>query len=399
MTDFETVPPGEAEEIDSVAALTVALQDKRAAGDPRQDGKVLRGVHAKSHGCVSAAFIVNEDLPEALRVGLFQTPGHAFAAHVRFSNASVLLDHDLSGGKNGSRGMAVKVFDVDGPMLGQDGGRNNQDFLMINTPEFAFANVRDYHRLNKVLMADDLGAKADPFFIPALLLQAGVLQLDGALKAPQPGEPTQLQQLRQAYEHSGLFENMTTADILGTAASAGIVQKIQSTGQTPGLPSRTVRNPLHAQYFGAAPFLFGEGQAMQFSAAPCPAVAVEEFVTIDDATPPKDYLRAALTATMREPGDYWFDFKINVRAVSEADLNIEDATKAWPEDGYVDVARIRIPAPQSPDSAEALAECEALAFTPWHALAAHKPIGGINRMRQKVYADSARHRGAGGYDS
>ncbi len=398
MTDFETVPPGETEEIDSVAALTVALQDKRAAGDPRQDGKVLRGVHAKSHGCVSAAFIVNEDLPEDLRVGLFETPGRAFAAHIRFSNASVTLDHDLAGGKNGSRGMAVKVFDVDGPMLDQDDGRNNQDFLMINTPEFAFANVRDYHRLNKALMTHEVGADPSLFFAPLELFKMGLLRPDGSLAPAQGEEPDQIKALRLQFGPGGLFEGFTGADLARTLASLKIVQeKIESTGAGDE-PSRTVRNPLHPPYFGAAPFLFGEGRAMQFSAAPCPAVPVEEFVVIDKTTPPKDYLRAALTETMGASGDFWFDFRINVRAVGEAELNIEDATKAWPEAGYVNVARIRIPAPQSPDSDEAKAECEAMAFTPWHALAAHKPIGGINRMRRKVYANSAEHRGASGYE-
>ena len=48
--------------------------------------------------------------------------------------------------------MAIKVLDVEGEMLSEDEGRANQDFLMINTPEFAFANVRDYLRLNRIMM-------------------------------------------------------------------------------------------------------------------------------------------------------------------------------------------------------------------------------------------------------
>ena len=121
---------------------------------------LLRGVHPKSHGCVKAEFAVNDDLDESLRVGLFATPGKTFEAWIRYSNAAVLREDDLKADdpdkkderKNGSRGMAIKVLDVEGEMLSEDDGHSNQDFLMINTPEFAFANVRDYLRLNRVMM-------------------------------------------------------------------------------------------------------------------------------------------------------------------------------------------------------------------------------------------------------
>jgi hypothetical protein len=56
------------------------------------------------------------------------------------------------------------------------------------------------------------------------------------------------------------------------------------------------------------------------------------------------------------------------------------------------VARIAIVAPQSIDSAEHQARCERLVFTPWHSLAAHQPIGSINRLRKAVYEASAQHR-------
>ena len=38
------------------------------------------------------------------------------------------------------------------------------------------------------------------------------------------------------------------------------------------------------------------------------------------------------------------------------------------------------------------AQCERLVFTPWHSLAAHQPIGSINRLRKAVYEASAQHR-------
>ncbi len=64
---------------------------------------------------------------------------------------------------------------------------------------------------------------------------------------------------------------------------------------------------------------------------------------------------------------------------------------------YQPVARINIPAPQDPTANER-EQCEAMAFSPWHSLAAHRPLGGINRLRQQVYVELAKHRGAPGYE-
>ena len=158
----------------------------------------------------------------------------------------------------------------------------------------------------------------------------------------------------------------------------------------------TVANPLQVQYFGAAPFLFGEGRAMKFSAAPCEKVPQPSLAELRAANPSPDYLRAALTETMQGQTPICLDFKIQVRSEGLDTTLIEDATTMWPGElsGYDNVARITIPVPQQPDTQESIDHCEKLAFTPWHSLEAHRPIGGINRLRQKVYDGSAAHRGA-----
>jgi hypothetical protein len=74
-------------------------------------------------------------------------------------------------------------------------------------------------------------------------------------------------------------------------------------------------------------------------------------------------------------------------------MPIEDATVAWPEAAspYVAVARICV-GPGAPCND---AKTEAgLSFSPWHALAAHQPLGSINRARKMAYAPSAAFRGA-----
>jgi len=387
---FETIPPDEAKEIDEVGAIGKVLQDKRAQAVKNQEGKLLRGVHAKSHGCVKAEFKINDDIEELYCVGLFAHPGKTHEAWIRFSNAAVLRENDLKKNRdgvrqNGSRGMAIKVLDVAGVILSKDNGQQNQDFLMINTPEFAFANVRDYLRLNKILDLDDLGADPGAYFIPALLAKLG---------KPEDGEPATKAGKRKALqaimESNPLINNLTPDDRNGTFSSAGIAAKISG---------EIVRNPMQVQYFGAAPFLFGDGRVMKFSAAPCPATVQIPFDPITADDPTEDYLRAALRQSMEGEQDLHFDFKVQVRNVDDSGLNIEDATTTWPDEAakYVPVARVTIKVPQSPFTPEAIAHCEQLAFSPWHALTAHQPLGGINRLRRKVYSESARHRSACGY--
>src|SRR3954451_6556144 len=113
---FEVVPPGEAEQIRATAEIMTKLQDRRAETVDNQKGILLRGVHPKSHGCVKAEFLVNKDIDEKYRVGLFATPGKKFDAWIRYSNAAALREDDLminprdNKRKNGSRGMAIKIL-------------------------------------------------------------------------------------------------------------------------------------------------------------------------------------------------------------------------------------------------------------------------------------------------
>ena len=120
---LEDVPSGEAKRIDNIAALTITQLKNRYTGKPR----VLRGVHPKDHGCVEATFTVSETLDPQYRVGVFKQPGAQFRSAIRFSNASALVGDDATLESprpglpqmraQGSRGMAVKLYDVAGERL------------------------------------------------------------------------------------------------------------------------------------------------------------------------------------------------------------------------------------------------------------------------------------------
>jgi hypothetical protein len=88
-----------------------------------------------------------------------------------------------------------------------------------------------------------------------------------------------------------------------------------------------------------------------------------------------------------------FAFRVQ-RQVADANMPIEDASIEWSESRspYVPVAEIAIPA-QRFSSEEQNEFCENLSFNPWHALPAHRPIGGLNRARLRLYdaISKARH--------
>jgi hypothetical protein len=362
-------PDLETKQIDEVTELTVKLLDKRYPS-PTQ---ILRAVHPKAHGCVKATFTISLDIAPELQVGLFSEPGKQFDAFIRFSNAAALIGPDTvevdpltqkEVVEHGSRGMAVKVLDVGGEVFIDDNGAHNQDFLMINQPVFAFANLEDYLRLDRVLDRDNDVAAG--FFAPLQLQNPNITE----------------EQKRRILAYMEA-EDISEEDIKRIARSFNIIKNEIQTAD--------IGNPLGVQYFSAAPFLFGPDRVMKFSAMPCTEVPP---VHSPSNPRPENYLREALIETMGQNEALHFDFMVQVRNDGE-DLGIEDATSKWDEREYpfIKVAKITITRPQAEiDFEENKAHCEKLAFTPWHSLVEHQPIGSINRLRKSVYQASAMHR-------
>lgn len=81
--------------------------------------------------------------------------------------------------------------------------------------------------------------------------------------------------------------------------------------------------------------------------------------------------------------------------VSEATTPIEDASVNWPSP-YVTVATLTLPSQDTASAAGmALAEkVEGAVFDPWQAMAAHRPLGDVQRARKVVYFASQKARGA-----
>ena len=76
-------------------------------------------------------------------------------------------------------------------------------------------------------------------------------------------------------------------------------------------------------------------------------------------------------------------------------MPVEDVTVEWDEalSVPVTVATLVIPPQRVNPSGEVAARCESISSSPWHSLAEHRPMGGINRLRRSVYMASALKRG------
>jgi len=161
--------------------------------------------------------------------------------------------------------------------------------------------------------------------------------------------------------------------------------------------SETVDSPL-VRYWSGSPYWLGPpgtigGRAVKYSLVP-------RF----SGTPPPDapnhrsddYLSQTLKQYLRTQ-EVVFEFRVQPQTDPVA-MPVEDTSVEWDEEVSkpIPVATLTIGV-QDVDSLEGRAlteECEGMSFSPWNALAEHRPMGGINRLRQAVYLASQAKRGA-----
>jgi len=304
----EQVPADEDGLIKQLAALQVGIMMKK---DPTR-----RGQHPKHHGCADAAFVIHDDIPAAYRSGLFKQPG-TYQAKVRWSNGGETDDT-----KPDVHGMAVKVLGVKGTAALEGSGREEQDFVLIDS---------------------------EAFFVPDVKMMLALMT--ARVKSAQ--NPQEMSDFAQNHKEIAIA--------LGAAR-------------------KSVASPLTTQYASTVPFKLGNG-AVKYTAIPSRDNASGDV----PATSP-DYLRAALAAALA-PGAQGARFELCIVPQTDPETNpIEDPTKPWKAEPIA-VATITI-APQAVDTPERMKEAEDLSFDPWHALAEHRPLGGINRARRAVYAAS-----------
>jgi hypothetical protein len=144
---------------------------------------------------------------------------------------------------------------------------------------------------------------------------------------------------------------------------------------------------LDIPYWSATPYLFGPGRAVKYRMWPTSAERSPE----PGPRPSETYLTDALIARLRD-ADATFELGVQFQTDAEK-MPIEDAMEEWSEreSPCQRVATLRIPK-QRFDAAEQWQACEAMRFDPWHALADHRPLGGMNRARRAIYGAMAEYR-------
>ena len=95
-----------------------------------------------------------------------------------------------------------------------------------------------------------------------------------------------------------------------------------------------------------------------------------------------------------QQGGVW---ELRVQLATDIDkMPIEDASVQWPEDlsPYVTVARVEVEPQAAWDEEKVRKIDDGMAFSPWHGLAAHRPLGGVMRVRKPSYEMSSAFRGS-----
>ena len=144
---------------------------------------------------------------------------------------------------------------------------------------------------------------------------------------------------------------------------------------------------LDIPYWSTTPYLFGPGRAVKYHVRPASGVVSSVPSNLTDT-----YLTDALKKRLSQE-DAFFELTVQFQT-NPGTMPIEDASVEWSEreSPYVPLARIRIPK-QAIDQADTASRCESIAFNPWHALPAHRPLGNMNRARREIYQAMAAFRG------
>ena len=333
----EKVEPDEAETIRGLEAQFKTILDTTS----KDYEHAVRAVHAKAHGIARGTLTVHADLPAELAQGLFATPGEHEAILRLSTNAGDILDDSI----DLPRGLALKILGVEGDRLPGSEGDVTQDFVMVNGPAFAAPTPKAFLGNLKQLAATTDRAEGGKKLLSTLFRAA-----ESALEA--------------------------------VGAQSSFLQTLG--GAKPV-------HPLGATYYTQTPFRYGNHIA-KFSLAPISTIKDFADQTIDaDGRP--DAIREAVNELLVEQGGSW-ELRVQLCTDLEA-MPIEDPSVVWDEtkSPFRTVATLSVPPQVAWQHGVSDRTEDALSFSPWHGLAAHQPLGGVNRARKAPYEMSAGFRG------
>lgn len=234
------------------------------------------------------------------------------------------------------------MFDVTGERLpGADGVA--QDFVMVNGPVFQAKN-------------------ADKFLGSLKMLAKTTDRMEGTKVAAS----AVLRGVRHVFE----------------AVGAEAPPAVMSLGGAPNA------EPLGETYYSVTPFRYGDYIA-KFSLAPVAKAMTDLTGKEIDVEGREDAIREDVRAEMQRIDAEW-EFRVQL-CRDLAKQPVEDPTVLWdPEEApFVRVATVRAAAQDSWSDANVRRINEETRFGVWTGLAAHRPLGNINRARNEPYRHSA----------
>jgi len=337
----EVMQPDEAK----TDAEMVATLRGISAANLAKSGAALRSVHAKSHGLLHGTFTVHENLPEELAQGLFAKPG-AYPVVMRLSTVpGEILEDAVST----PRGMALKIIGVEGERVAGSEDDVTQDFVLVNAPAFSAPNAAAFLRTLKLVAATT-------------------------------GEMESLKKLTSTIARGA----EAVVEAVGAKSSLLVT-----------LGGQQEHHILGETFYSQTPIRYGNYIAkigVFPVAANLTALTGRDLKNNGEA----NMLRNVVVDYFLQHSATW---EVRVQLCTDlATMPVEDASVAWPEEQspYVTVATITAAA-QDPWTVEKIDAIDAgLAFTPWHALAAHRPLGSVNRARKSAYEMSASFRAENG---
>jgi len=139
-------------------------------------------------------------------------------------------------------------------------------------------------------------------------------------------------------------------------------------------------NLLELQYFSGTAYSMGTGQAVKWALEPHKKVS-----RLHKDLWHKDHLRLNLQQDLMDEAQY-FNFGIQLQEDAEREP-IENTGVQW-HTPFVKLAEVKIDK-QIFDTIEIREKSEHMSFSPWHCMEEHRPLGGNNRVRRKVYKEMA----------
>ena len=244
------------------------------------------------------------------------------------------------------RGLALKLIGVPGDRLPGSEAETTQDFVLVNGPVFTAPDAKAFLKNLKLL------AKTTD-------------KAESAKKA-----------------------------------LSGVLRTVEAGLEAVGLPSATLQqlggapqvHPLGETYYSQTAYRYGDHIAKIGLFPVSPALTQLTGDTINAADRP-DAIRAAVSEVLIEQGGTW-DLRVQLNTDLDA-MPVEDPTKQWDEKAspFVTVATVQVEPQIGWRHGETERTDDALAYNIWHGVAAHRPLGGINRARRDTYRFSADFRG------